>query len=306
MRYLLTFLSLAVLAALAWVWMDGGLDRLGYWAASQQKEFQNGMARALRAVRAGEAGAVLALLSACFAYGLAHAAGPGHGKVLIGGYGFARRVPMLRLSVIALLASLGQAVTAVVLVYVGVLLLNATREAMIGTTEALMAPVSYGAIALIGLWLVWRGGRKLIASRRGDHLHHHDHDHDHEGEGAVCASCGHAHGPTLAEVEQAGTLREALALIAGIAVRPCTGALFVLIITWQMGIAATGIAGAFAMALGTALITIAVGLAAGGLRGGVLAGLSGSPRMARAVAAIELLAGGVVGLVAIGLLLRAV
>ena len=306
MRYLLTFLSLAVLAALAWVWMDGGLDRLGYWAASQQKEFQNGMARALRAVRAGEAGAVLALLSACFAYGLAHAAGPGHGKVLIGGYGFARRVPMLRLSVIALLASLGQAVTAVVLVYVGVLLLNATREAMIGTTEALMAPVSYGAIALIGLWLVWRGGRKLIASRRGDHLHHHDHDHDHEGEGAVCASCGHAHGPTLAEVEQAGTLREALALIAGIAVRPCTGALFVLIITWQMGIAATGIAGAFAMALGTALITIAVGLAAGGLRGGVLAGLSGSPRMARAVAAIELLAGGVVALVAIGLLLRAV
>ena len=297
MRYVLTAASLLVLAALALFWGTGGLDRLGLWAAAQQKEFQNGMARALRAVRAGEAGAVIALLGACFAYGLAHAAGPGHGKVLIGGYGLARRVPMLRLSVIALLASLGQAVSAVVLVYAGVLLLNATRQALVDTTEALMAPVSYGAIALIGLWLAWRGARRL---RRKPH------DHAHEGEGHVCESCGHAHGPTLDQVESAGSAREALALIAGIAVRPCTGALFVLIITWQMGIAAMGIAGTFAMALGTALVTIAVGLAAGGLRGGLLAGLGGSPQLARAMAGLELLAGAVVVFVAVGLLMRAV
>lgn len=301
MRYFLSFAALAVMVGLATFWMTGGLDRLGFWAAAQQREFQNGIARALRGVRAGETSAVIALLSACFAYGLAHAAGPGHGKVLIGGYGFARKVPMLRLSLIALAASLGQAVTAVVLVTAGVLVFNAGREAMVGMTEALMAPVSYGAIALIGLWLCWRGIRKLLPTKSRRH-HHHDHD----GDGAVCDSCGHAHGPTLDQVDQISTLREALILIAGIAVRPCTGALFVLIITWQMGIMGVGIAGTFAMALGTALVTIAVGLAAGGLRGGVLAALSDPPALGHVVAGIEALAGAVIVLIASGLLLRAI
>ncbi len=101
-------------------------------------------------------------------------------------------------------------------------------------------------------------------------------------------------------------LRETLLLIGSIAVRPCTGALFVLIITLQMGIAGVGIAGAFAMAFGTATITIAVGLGAGALRGGVLAGWASTPRAAQIAALIELAAGLAVALLAGGLLLRAI
>lgn len=296
MRRVLSLVAIALLFLVGLLWLTGGFDRLGVWAVQQQREFQNTIALSLRATRAGEAGAVLALLSACFAYGLAHAAGPGHGKVLIGGYGMARAVPMVRLSLIALAASLGQAVTAVVLVYAGVMVLNLGRETLVGVTEDIMAPVSYGAIALIGLWLMWRGWRRVREPV---------HDHAHEGDDAVCSSCGHAHGPTLDQVNETRSLRDALLLIGGIAVRPCTGALFVLILTWQMGIGMIGIAGAFAMAIGTALITIAVGLAAGGLRGGMLAGISGSPRFAQVAATVELLAGGVVVLLASGLLLRA-
>jgi ABC-type nickel/cobalt efflux system permease component RcnA len=298
MRKVVTLTALAVIAGLAVVWLTGGFDRLGLWAAAQQRGFQNTIASALRGARAGNAGAVMALLTACFAYGLAHAAGPGHGKVLIGGYGFARKVPMLRLSLIALAASLGQAVTAVVLVYAGVLVLNLGRDAMVGVTENIMAPASYAAIAAIGLWLAWRGLRKLGG---GVAAHRQGHPRDAE----VCDTCGHAHGPSLDAVEQAGSLREALALIAGIAIRPCTGALFVLIITWQMGIGKLGISGAFAMALGTALVTIFVGLAAGGLRGGVLAGIAGSTRFAQITALVELTAGCVMVVLAGGLLLRA-
>jgi nickel/cobalt transporter (NicO) family protein len=301
MRIILSLAAAAVILLLLLLWAGGGVDAVGQWAAAQQRSFQNTIALALRAARAGESGAVVALLGACFAYGLAHAAGPGHGKVLIGGYGFGRAVPMLRLSVIALLASLGQAVTAVALVYAGVLILNLGRDSMIGFTEQIMAPVSYGAIALIGLWLLWRGLRRM--SGRSE-THTRDHAHDHGAE--VCGHCGHAHGPTLDQVGQAGDLRTALALIAGIAVRPCTGALFVLIITWQMGIGSLGIAGAFAMAVGTALITISVGLAASGLRGGLLAGLAGSTRLAQVASVVETLAGAVVFAIALTLLVRAI
>ncbi|WP_176249816.1 nickel/cobalt transporter [Sulfitobacter sp. HGT1] len=293
MRRALTLAALTVIIALLALWWTGGFDRVAYWAASQQREFQNTIATALRAARGGQPGAIAALLSACFAYGVVHAAGPGHGKVLIGGYGMAKSVPMLRLAVIALASSLGQAVTAVALVYAGVTLLKLGREAMVGMTEAIMAPASYAAIGLIGLWLVWRGMRYF---RPAAHHHHND---------DICPSCGHAHGPTIAEVEQAVTLREALVLISSIAVRPCTGALFVLIITWQMGIAEIGIAGAFAMAFGTAVITIAVGIGAGVLRNGVLAGFANSPRAAGLAAVIEIATGSFVALLAAGLLLRA-
>ncbi|MDF1726865.1 MAG: hypothetical protein P1U53_03845 [Sulfitobacter sp.] len=301
----LTLIAVAILLGCLLFWWSGGFDRVGFWAAEQQRGFQNGIARSLRAARAGEAGAVFALLGACLAYGLAHAAGPGHGKVLIGGYGMARRVPMLRLSLIALAASLGQAVTAVALVYAGVLILDLSREALVGVTEQVMAPASYGAIALIGLWLAWRGVRRL-RQHRSEPFHDHDHDHDHAGNADACAHCGHAHGPTLSEVEAATGLRDALLLIGGIAIRPCTGALFVLIITWQMGIGALGIAGAFAMAVGTALVTILVGLMAGGLRGGLLAGMAQSSRFAQVAAAIEVLGGTLVLFLAGGLLLRAI
>jgi ABC-type nickel/cobalt efflux system permease component RcnA len=238
---------------------------------------------------------------------------------------------------VALLSSLGQAVTAIVLVYGAISLLQLGRDSLIGVAEKTMAPLSYGAIAAIGLWLLLRGARKLwhatgVGSQGGhdlggsteptsghgharSHSHSHDHDHSHDhshshdhnhGHGAseVCSDCGHRHGPSLEEVSGLQTWREAMVLIAGIAVRPCTGALFVLVITWQMGIALAGIAGAFAMALGTALVTITVGLAALGLRGGALAIFARSGRAAQMVPILEIGAGFLVVLVASGLLFR--
>ena len=313
-RLLIIPVTLAALF-LVWLWTSGGFDQLAVWAAAEQRSFQNQMAGGLRALRAGQPGAVAALLSLCFAYGFFHAVGPGHGKVLIGGYGLGRRVPWLRLSVISLLASLGQAVTAVALVAAGILIFGLARGQMIGLTEDVMAPASYAAIGLIGAWLIWRGLRKAVAARatphhNHDHAHDHSHDHDHHhhdhADDGTCSSCGHKHGPSLDEVENVGTLREALILIAGIAIRPCTGALFLLIITWQMGLFPMGIAGAFAMAVGTATVTIAVGLISVGMRGGFVAALQGTSALTWVVPAIEILAGVVIAVIATGLFMRAI
>lgn len=326
-------LGLACLALCLCIWWlaRGSLAPLGDWAAAHQRDFQNRIAGSLRALRAGEPGAIMALMLVCFAYGFFHAIGPGHGKILVGGYGLARKTPWLRLGGVALLSSLGQAVTAIVLVYGAISLLQLGRDSLIGVAEKTMAPLSYGAIAAIGLWLLLRGARKLwratgVGSQGGhdlggsteptsghgharSHSHSHDHGHDHShghdhGASEVCSDCGHRHGPSLEEVSGLQTWREAMVLIAGIAVRPCTGALFVLVITWQMGISLAGIAGAFAMALGTALVTITVGLAALGLRGGALAILARSGRAAQMVPILEIGAGFLVVLVASGLLFR--
>jgi ABC-type nickel/cobalt efflux system permease component RcnA len=274
------------------LWALGGLEGFTAWAAASQREAQNALARALRALRAGEAGALVALLGVCFAYGFFHAAGPGHGKVLIAGYGVARRVGMLRLMGVAVASSLAQATTAVILVYAGVFVLNLTREAMVGLAEDVFAPLSYGAIGLIGVWLAWRGARKLWTAR----VVHHHHDHHEHGE-----SCGHAHGPSVGDVAGLTGWRDTAMLIGGIAIRPCTGALFLLILCWRMGIDAAGIAGAYAMGLGTATITVAVAGLSVWAREGALMALAGG-RLSRAAPVIELGAGLVVAFLSVVML----
>ena len=286
------WVALALLVgAGVWLWAMGGAQDVARWAAEGQREAQGLLARGLRALRAGEPGAMASLMGLCFAYGFFHAAGPGHGKLVIGGYGVARRVPVLRLSVLALASSLAQAATAVVLVYGGIWALGWARDRLVGTAEDILAPLSYGLVALIGLWLALRGARRIWRARAEPQKHTHQHHHDHgHGPGEVCGECGHSHGPSVEQAESVRSLRDAAAVIGAIAIRPCTGAMFVLILTWQMGIAAAGVAGAFAIGLGTASVTVAVALAAVTLREGTLLQVQGRS-VQTATALLELGAG---------------
>lgn len=251
-----------LLAAIVLVllWQSGWLSGVERWASHWQREAQTMMAGALRGLRAGTPGATLSLMGICFGYGFLHAVGPGHGKILIGGYGYGAKVPLCRLSVISIAASLAQAFTAVLLVWGGLSLFDLSREALTGLSEDRMADISAVMIGLVGLWLAWRGMRQLIgAGRGGDHSHHHEnehhhHDHSHDND----CGCGHTHGPSIEEVNETRSLRDAVALIAGIAMRPCTGAIFLLLLTWRMDFFTTGVMGAFAMGLGTASVTLLV------------------------------------------------
>ena len=292
MRHVVTGGAVLIIGVAVWLWGFGGADQVLRWATAGQERVQNAMAGYLQELRAGNTGALAGLWGLCFAYGFFHAAGPGHGKLLIGGYGLGAQVPLTRLSLIAVVSSLAQAAVAVALVYAGVFVLGLSRTAMTDVSDKWLAPASYAAIAAVGVWLLLRG------VRHWRQVTHHDHAHD------VCHTCGHSHAPDAEHVAQARTLRDMLVLIGAIAIRPCTGALFLLILTVQLGIGMAGVVGAFIMGLGTASVTLAVAIASVTLRDGLLARLATSGRIPRALPLVEMAAGALVAIVSLQLMMR--
>lgn len=291
MRALNLGMLIAAGGLLLWLFGLGGMDLISHWAALQQREAQTALAAGLRAVRAGEPGAWITLMGVCASYGFFHAAGPGHGKLLIGGYGAAARVTALRLSTLAVISSLAQALTAIMLVGAGALVLGWSRARMTDTAEQVLAPASYGAIAMVGLWLAWRGLRRVRSVRAAAAV----------AEDGTCHSCGHAHGPSVDQVAGLTSWRDAVVIVVSVAMRPCTGAVFLLILCFGLGIPLAGIVGAMVMGLGTASVTVLVAILAVGTRRSALAGWSGSGAV-RAIALIEIVAGAVIAVIATTLL----
>ena len=291
MRALNLGMLIAAGGLLLWLFGLGGMDLISHWAALQQREAQTALAAGLRAVRAGEPGAWITLMGVCASYGFFHAAGPGHGKLLIGGYGAAARVTALRLSTLAVISSLAQALTAIMLVGAGALVLGWSRARMTDTAEQVLAPASYGAIAMVGVWLAWRGLRRVRSVRAAAPV----------AEDGTCHSCGHVHGPSVEQVASLTSWWDAVVIVVSVAMRPCTGAVFLLILCFGLGIPLAGIIGAMVMGLGTASVTVLVAILAVGTRRSALAGWSGSGAV-RAIALIEIVAGAVIAVIATTLL----
>lgn len=306
MRVVAALALIALAAAALWIWQTGRWADLTVWAVTQQREVQNDLARLVMAARRGEAGVVWGLIAASGLYGVVHAVGPGHGKFLIGGAGIASRAPARTMAALALASSLAQGATAVVLVYAGLGLLSLGAGWAVDATERILTPLGYAAIAAIGAVLTWRGVRVLLprlAAAPAGHSHPHarsqGHDHSHAGP----CGCGHRHAPTLEDVARLSGWRDAAALVAGIAIRPCTGAVMVLVIAWQTGLHALGLSAVLAMALGTGAVTAVVALASVALRetGFAASGADGS-RLAVVAPALQLGAGAVVLALSLGML----
>jgi len=300
MRGLAIIGLLALTAAALWLWGYGGADAVMRWASATQRDVQNAMAASLRALRAGDAGAVLTLWMLCFGYGFVHAAGPGHGKLVIGGYGVGARVTARRLTALAVVSSVLQAVTAIVVVYAAIFLFGWGREQMTGVADNVMAPLSYALITGVGVWLLLRGMRSALRLHKAE-----GDSHTHDGADGTCDSCGHAHAPTPQQVDNVRTWRDAVAVVASIAIRPCTGAIFLLILTHALGIDWAGVLGALIMGLGTASFTGVVALTAVALRESLLAQTLSRRGTARLLIGVEIAAGAIIAALALQLFLRA-
>jgi nickel/cobalt exporter len=99
-----------------------------------------------------------------------------------------------------------------------------------------------------------------------DH-HHHDHDHDHHHHDAGHAhhhdcddhasAWGHAHAPEPEELAGPGGWKRGFSAIVAVGLRPCSGAILVLVFALAQGLFWAGVASTFVMGIGTA-ITVAV------------------------------------------------
>lgn len=245
------------------------------WINLQQQGFYRSLTGAMRTIRDGGGGAWV-LVGLSFAYGVFHAAGPGHGKAVISSYMLANEVTLRRGVMLSFVSSALQAVTAIVIMTAVFLLLRGTSISMTDASRFLEI-ASYVLVTGFGAWLLWRkAGPRLAgllfgqpvrslsaattAHHHHDHHHHdhsHDHDHDHHhhhAEGEVCATCGHAHAPDPKLIAgEHFDWRTAWAAIVAVGLRPCTGALIVLSFAFLNGLYAAGVMSVFAMALGTAI-----------------------------------------------------
>lgn len=252
MQRVLILMALGLLLAGAVVLATGLDATLARAVVEAQRTYQNALGASLRALRAGQPGAVSGFLGLCFAYGFLHAVGPGHGKAVLGGYALTSGASLRAMAGLAALTSMAQAAVAVVLVYGAVWALGASRERVEGIA-GLIEPLALLALAALGVMLLWRGAKGLIPAP-GDHHHHHDEE------------CGCAHLPDMAALSRRRTLREGAVLIAAVALRPCSGALVMLVLTWRLGLDALGVLGAFVMGLGTLTVTLVAAMAGGGMR----------------------------------------
>lgn len=245
------------------------------WINVQQQGFYRSLTGALREMRDG-GNAVWLLVGLSFAYGVFHAAGPGHGKAVISSYMLANEVALKRGVMLSFVSAMLQAATAIAIMTAVFLVLRGTSVSMTDATRFLEI-ASYVLVTGFGAWLLWRKagpalrdalfGRPIHslsaahAAHDHDHHshdHHHDHDHHDHHDGEVCAACGHAHAPDPRLI--AGDRfdwKTAWAAIVAVGLRPCTGALIVLSFAFLNGLWVGGIVSVFAMALGTA-ITVSV------------------------------------------------
>ncbi|MGE8940862.1 nickel/cobalt transporter [Leptospira interrogans] len=239
-----------------------------------QRELTNGMTAAVRQIKSGNiiaSGAVLALIS--FLYGILHAVGPGHGKFVISSYALANERTVRRGILLSFMAAFVQAISAIVIVGILAVILNAT-SVQLRVTESWLETASWGLIALLGAWLLYGQIRRVTAKPQQaaqdahhhhdhdhTHDHHHAHDHEHADDGSCC---GHTHVAAPSQLQGQWSWSRAWALAFSIGIRPCTGAIGVLVFSLGMGIFWAGVFATFAMAIGTAItVSVLASLAVG-------------------------------------------
>ncbi len=271
--------------------VSGPLAPLLQFINVYREAFYRALTHALEAMR-HDRWQLWSLIGLSFAYGVFHAAGPGHGKAVISSYMIASDIELRRGVAISFVSALMQGVVAVALVGTAWLVLRGTSITLTKATHAFEI-TSFAMVIVFGVWLLFR---KLRAMTRGLSFGHRAEwaapvgmnlafeepgtffgdserpqsvlfqdqkggvclDPSHRHGTMVCESCGHSHLPDPAMLGgKRMDLREAWSAIMAVGLRPCSGALLVMTFSMLNGLFFGGVLSVLAMSIGTA-ITVSI------------------------------------------------
>jgi ABC-type nickel/cobalt efflux system permease component RcnA len=212
-----------------------------------QREANRLIATHMRSIRDGETSLPLLIGGGlAFLYGVVHALGPGHGKLVVVSYFLSREAQIGRGLLMGLQIAVFHVISAMVVVALADLLL---RKAFGGppAEAAGVRLASYGLIALIGIAMTAQALRRSYLRRQGVEVSH--------------ACCGHEHARSADDRGRAGEGRriEQGTLSLGVGLVPCTGAVLILLYAMANDILLAGMMLVAASAAGMAITMGALG-----------------------------------------------
>lgn len=229
-----------------------------------QKVFNSAISTSLNGLSDNQKKAGVTLVFISFLYGVFHAVGPGHGKFILTSYLSLEKTKLNQTMKITFASALVQGLVAVSLVTVIVVIFTLSRQ-YFNLTLKWVERGSFAMMILLGLYWcyqIFKGMRKSskpkIKSIRFSKqltlqktlqkqplVQHIDHIHNEH------CSCGHKHLPTLNEMQKAKDWKAQLMLVLSIGMRPCSGAILVLFLSYTLNLYFWGVISALAMAIGT-------------------------------------------------------
>lgn len=234
------------------------------------------------------------LIGFSFLYGMLHSLGPGHGKVIVTTYLATHPTKAKTSLVLTIVSAFVQAMVAIVLVSVLVWGFSASMRA-VNEKAMLFVSLSFALVVVLGGLICWKSikqilqamraqkpaslhmmsfraiqsnektnGNKGLVAKSGDNApallkvktRHSTDSHIHN----ESCGCGHQHVPGADAINRASTWREYVGIIASIGIRPCTGAIMVLLFANVAGLYWMGVLSAIVMAVGTAFTTSIIAL----------------------------------------------
>lgn len=244
-----------ILAAVGAFWLWQAWPQVMMKSIIWQRDVNMQMSGLLKAVAENPTKAGGSLLLFSFLYGVLHALGPGHGKIVITTW-LATHPSKLKSSIgLTLASSLLQGLVAIALVIVVLTVLQLPAR-QLHMSSFWLEKGSYALVGVLGLLLCWRALKKLRALLKKPKFKaftpHHVHD-------AHCG-CGHQHLPTQEQLQSGDDWRARLMIVLSMGMRPCSGAIMVLLFSKVIGVFSWGVVSALAMAAGTSLTITSLAL----------------------------------------------
>ena len=272
-----SFIMLALLLATLYTHWSAISYQLLRW----QLQFHRELGVLLRAAVTQDPRFIGSLLVSSFAYGVFHAAGPGHGKLVLTTYLTTQPSRLRQALELSVGAALLQAVVAIALISATSWLLGMTaRQAQ--SLGIWFERGSFLLVALMGAylaqkavrrsWQLYRQGQKPRTPIRRILAPLAPRAEANGGQPtpglatfsrpstAPACGCGHAHAPTPQALAQANDWRSQLGILLSMGMRPCGGALLILILAKVMNHFWLGVLTTLAMAAGTALTVASLAL----------------------------------------------